>query len=293
MERTVFDPSGFTSSWEHIRLLSDTSRNSALIALLSRHARGNRVLEAGCGTGLLSCIAARMGAKEVYAVEPTVQADLAEQLARDNGLSQVQVLHSRLEDLEPRPVELAFSELCNADPFYEGVISVSTAARRWLVSDGILAPSRLRVFAALIRSTGSAMELRSAQRQLRELEQQHNLKLGALCETLGGVGPYVYTGFASPVGPPVSIFDVQLGLEGLPVGRTVELLASQPGPVSGVMLWFEAELDDNLMLHNRPGSENHWGQQIFAFPTEIGLRAGGGLAFRFALSGRTVTLESA
>ena len=51
---------GFADPWEHVRLLSDAHRNKALLDVLGRHVPGRSVLEVGCGTGLLSLIAARV-----------------------------------------------------------------------------------------------------------------------------------------------------------------------------------------------------------------------------------------
>ena len=135
-------PEGFADLWEHVRLLSDDGRTDALVRLLERHAPGRRVLEVGCGTGLLSCVAAALGAREVVAVEPTGQADLARQLVHAAGLGdRVEVVEAAIEDLSPRPMDLVFSELLNADPFAEGVVEVSRAARAWLADGGLLAPS--------------------------------------------------------------------------------------------------------------------------------------------------------
>ena len=64
-------PIGFANPWEHLRLLSDPDRNQALVTLLERRAPGATVAEIGCGTGLLSLVAARLGAKKVFAIEPT------------------------------------------------------------------------------------------------------------------------------------------------------------------------------------------------------------------------------
>ena len=87
------------------------------------------MLEVGCGTGVLSCLAARLGAKRVYAVEPTGLASVARDLAGANGVAdRVVVLEGRVEDLDPRPVDFGFSELLNAFPFQEGVLPAMEAA---------------------------------------------------------------------------------------------------------------------------------------------------------------------
>ena len=125
----MFELEGFANIWEHSRLLSDNTRNQALIDLLKRHAPGKRVLEIGCGSGLLSCIAAKLGAEHVLAIEPTAVIEVARELVARNQLTdRVRLLEGRIQDLTPQPVDFAFSELLNADPFYEDVVDVMNAA---------------------------------------------------------------------------------------------------------------------------------------------------------------------
>ena len=276
-------PTGFANPWEHVRLLSDGPRNAALLALLARRAPGARVLEVGCGTGLLSCAAARLGATRVYAVEPTPLASVAARLVADNALGDiVEVLQARVEDLAPRPVDLAFSELLNADPFVEGVLPAMNAASAWVAPGGRLAPRRLRVWAALARAGGSAAEARAARAEVRRLGQRLDLRLDALQEALATPIPYVsLSGSEVPAGPARLVWDLALGDGALPGPVTLALQPAEAGPVAGIILWFEADLDDNLPLGNAPGADTHWGRLVAAFAEERGVRAGGTVDVRF------------
>jgi predicted RNA methylase len=53
----------------HYELLADTKRLSVLRRAVTQAARGRTVLESGAGSGVLSILAARAGARTVYAVE--------------------------------------------------------------------------------------------------------------------------------------------------------------------------------------------------------------------------------
>jgi len=264
----------FGNPWEHIRLLSDDARNAVLVDFLQRHAPGNRVLEVGCGTGLLSAIAARLGATEVYAVEPTEIAEVAQALMKRNNLP-VTVLRGRIEDLEPRQVDVAFSELLNADPFYEGVVEVTRATRPWVRPGGLLAPQRLTVYAAAVQASDSAREARAAIREVQGFARRFDLDLSPVLDGLRTDAPHRYVTLAEvPAGPAVVAFDLDLLADAEPAARVrLQLPVFEPGPVAGVMVWFEARMDDSLVLHNRPSEPSHWGQQVCAFSTERGMRA--------------------
>jgi SAM-dependent methyltransferase len=268
---------GFANIWEHARLLSDTPRTQAFIELMERHARGKRVLEIGCGTGLLSCIAARMGADRVYAVEPTQVADVVKALVARNGLADtVEVIEGRLEDLEARPVDLAFSELLNADPFAEGVVGVTNQAASWVVKGGLLAPNRLRVYAALAYGTDCAREARAASHSIQAFGERFALDLAPLTEALKPQASYRFmSGTQTPISDPVLLYDLSLGDGTQPAAEVqVQAVAREAGVVDGVIVWFECVVDDGIILHNRPQTENHWGQLICAWATERGVRAG-------------------
>lgn len=273
---STIDLANFSNPWEHVRLLSDAARNEALIAVLARRAPGARVLEVGCGTGLLSCIAARLGATRVFAVEPTPLVAQARQLVAANGLDDVvEVLHGRVEELAPQAVDVAFSELLNADPFVEGVLEAMAAARTW-ATDGLLVPRRLRVYAALVRAADSAREVRDARRNVATLGATHGLDLGLLDALLADCGPYPHVHHTGELASaPVCVWDLEIGEATRPTEpMEVDLVATDPGPVGGAVVWFEAELDDDVTMTNPPGAGGHWGQLISAWPEERGLRGG-------------------
>ena len=246
---------GFGNPWEHIRLLSDRPRNEAMIELLARRAPGARVLEVGCGGGLFSCVAARLGATHVYAVEPTRMVDTARALVAENGLAGVvEVIEARIEDLEPRPVDLAFSELLNADPFLEGVLPAMEAARAW----GPVAPRRLRVWAALAHAGSSAREAREAMAEASRVARTHGLGVESVLERMRGpVAWHDFTHAEAVAGPAVLAWELTVGEEARPQAVEVTLRATEPGPHAGLILWFEAELDEGLVLGNAPGAGGH------------------------------------
>eukprot|EP00217_Crustomastix_stigmatica_P008154 CAMPEP_0183788998 /NCGR_PEP_ID=MMETSP0803_2-20130417/142_1 /TAXON_ID=195967 /ORGANISM="Crustomastix stigmata, Strain CCMP3273" /LENGTH=116 /DNA_ID=CAMNT_0026033151 /DNA_START=175 /DNA_END=522 /DNA_ORIENTATION=- len=70
------------------------------------------VLDVGAGTGLLSCIAAKAGAKHVYAVEASTMALLCAAVVQRNALSsRISVMRSGVEQISlPTKVDVIVSE---------------------------------------------------------------------------------------------------------------------------------------------------------------------------------------
>jgi hypothetical protein len=78
---------------------------------------------------------------------------------------------------------------------------------------------------------------------------------------------------------PTLLFDLPLGGgEAPPEQLQATLTASQADIVGGVAVWFEAEYDEGLVLHNAPGHGGHWGQLVCAWPEERGVAAGQAVA---------------
>lgn len=278
-----FLPVDFADPWEHVRLLSDRTRNDLLLAMLARRAPGQRVVEVGCGTGLLSCVAARMGARHVFAVEETALAERAEALVADNGLQdRVTVIRGRLQDLSPEPVDLAFSELLNADPFAEGLVPAMRGAARWLVPGGLLSPRRLKVHVALAHADEAAREFHAAGREVDRICAAHGLRTDALVQTLEVGHPQrIVTALERPVSTVATAYDLPLGPDVEVPGPVVVRVRSKiKGQIGGALVWFGAEVDDGAWMENAPGAGSHWGQMVCGWSRTLRVRAGETVALR-------------
>src|SRR5690554_5347637 len=77
------------------------------------------VLDIGAGTGILSLLAARAGARKVHAVDTNPAVLLLRELAAENGLAdRIEVHHtSALELVLPERADVIVSDLRGSDPF--------------------------------------------------------------------------------------------------------------------------------------------------------------------------------
>lgn len=93
-------PLGATPAGIHEEMLKDTVRTRSYQAAIMRNGhlfKGAVVLDVGCGTGILSMMAAKAGAKKVYAVDMSSIAKQAKQIVADNGLSGVSSPMARMQ----------------------------------------------------------------------------------------------------------------------------------------------------------------------------------------------------
>lgn len=263
----------FADPWEHVRMLQDADRNEAIVTALRAHAPGARVLEIGTGTGLFACVAARLGAARVVAVEASSYAEVARELVAASGLSdRVEVVHAELDELEPRPVDLVFGELLNADPFAEGIVESYAAAERWLAPRGVMLPSRLRLSVALIEDTAPA-EVRRARSQVRAFGERFDLDTAALEELLSPQEPYRYLAPAvTPLGQaPLAVVDLARGAA-LPERWEVTVRVLERARVGGAAILFEAEMGPAVLR-----SGGHFGVLVQGFPRTYELAPGAAL----------------
>jgi len=285
---------GFADPWEHVRLLADRRRNAALVELLRRRAPGARVLEVGTGTGLLACLAARLGATKVYAVEETEMAEEARRLVDANGLGDVvEVVESALEELEPLgEVDLAFGELLNADPFVEGIIPAMEAAARWLAPEGHLAPSHIRLLVAPVVELATAGEVDSALAEVSRLGRDHDLEVSDLGVLLRPSAPYAYLAPRAELAAPAAVaMELPLGSGVMPPDELeVQVVARSDARAGGAALWFEAVLDDGLVLDNHPASGSHFGCLVSSWAAPMHLSAGQPVGLRLTLDDEGITL---
>jgi len=104
------------------------------------------VLDVGAGTGILSLFCAKAGAKHVYAIECSQMADMANEIVKANGYSNViTVIKGKVEEIElPVPkVDVIISEWMGYFLLFENMLNTVLYARdKWLTDDGVVLPDR-------------------------------------------------------------------------------------------------------------------------------------------------------
>jgi len=139
----------------HEIMLKDSIRTDAYRDFIYDHKalfKDRIVLDVGCGTGILSMMCARAGAKRVLAVDNSNIIHKARENVFENGLQDViSCLHGKIEEISlPVPkVDIIISEWMGYALLYEAMLdSVLFARDRYLAPGGLIVPSHTTIFIA-------------------------------------------------------------------------------------------------------------------------------------------------
>ena len=251
----------------HRTMICDRVRTEGFLRAIDSVVRpGDIVLDVGAGSGILSMFAARAGAARVYAVERTTVAVLAQELAVANGLAEiVQVIHGDVMDVElPERVDVIVSEWLGGFGIDEGMLAPVIAARdRWLKPGGIMIPSSVTAWAALVhdRYLGETVEFLQ--------DHPYGLRLAGLVEmTVNEIfysGTFRHLAAGDRRSEPGALWTTDAGVISLeqaqaPHEAETLLQVREHGTANALALWFGADLSPGISLSVGPGDPpTHWG----------------------------------
>ncbi len=146
----------YHSVQRHRSMAPDDRRNAAYFeALRAVITPDSVVLDVGAGLGILGLMAAKLGARQVYLVEPSNVIEVASQIASKNGLAErVTTLRDKMEDVElDEPVDVILSVLTGNFLLQEDLLPVLFDARdRFLKPGGAMLPDCARMMVAPIEA---------------------------------------------------------------------------------------------------------------------------------------------
>lgn len=131
----------------HVPMMNDTRRNdafeAAILGAIAKHGANARILDIGTGSGLLSMMAARGGARQIVTCEAVpVIAETAKRIVARNGYeTQIRVVDKTSQDLQigvdlEARADILISEILSCDLLGEKVLDTFEDAHARLVRDG-------------------------------------------------------------------------------------------------------------------------------------------------------------
>ncbi|KAK3133155.1 hypothetical protein QOZ80_6AG0533060 [Eleusine coracana subsp. coracana] len=133
----------------HEEMLKDVVRTKSYQNVITQNSflfKDKIVLDVGAGTGILSLFCAKAGAKHVYAIECSQMADMAKEIVKTNGYSDViTVIKGKVEEIDlPVPkVDVIISEWMGYFLLFENMLNTVLYARdKWLADDGVVLPDK-------------------------------------------------------------------------------------------------------------------------------------------------------
>jgi predicted RNA methylase len=266
----------YESIASHRTMALDTVRNRAYAHALARIVTPDSVvLDLGAGTGVLGLIAARLGARRVYLVEPTDVISVAQELVTANGLDdRVQCLRGRLDDIAlPEKVNVIVSVMTGNFLVTEDLLPVLFHAR-----DTVLAPGgRLIPNAAVMEAT------------IVSAPAMHAMHVGCWSGVQEGISTSVVRPYAantpiynSPeirsvqyLAEPTAVHRVDFesdGYEGVHAASIVK--ATESGLCHGIAGWFRMQLGDEWLSTSPRHERVHWSAVFFPIDPPLPIEAG-------------------
>jgi protein arginine N-methyltransferase 1 len=262
------------------RMIADRARLDAHVEAFRRVVTPSSVvLDLGAGTGIMTLLACRAGARRVYAVEPTGIAGLISETAQANGYGdRVVILDRRSTEVTlPERADLIVSDLRGVLPPFESHFEDLTDARdRLLAPGGCLIPQTDTVWVTIC----SAPDVFEERRQVWSSDL-----LGlSLRSALPRIDNSPFKHRARPedcLSPPVEWARLHYPtLRPGAVRSSGTCTIAADGVAHGLLAWFDTVLVDGVGYSNAPGRPaTIYGQLLFPWPQPVALRSGDQVGF--------------
>lgn len=263
-------------------MIADSVRMRAYVEALKRLVQPDSVvLDIGTGTGIIALLAASMGARRVFAIEPSDVIVLAKEAARANSLSDRIVF---LQELSTRitlqqKADIIISDLRGVLPFFAtNIQSVIDARERLLAPGGALIPQRDRLWLTVLNS----------QKFYDRVAAPWMNYDGIDLTTVGNKAVNLWSKIR--ITPEDVILNPQIWCEidytnvtSPNAAAEVEWSVEEDSVGHGLGVWFDSDLSDSISMTNSPFEpELIYGNAYFPWPEPVNLMAGDTLRVRLS-----------
>jgi SAM-dependent methyltransferase len=259
--------------FDHGAMIADQVRIDAYQRALKRAITPQScVVDIGTGSGILALLAAKLGARRVYAIELDDVIGLARRLILDNGLGDRITLiqaDAREVTLEER-ADVIVSDIGGHLPWHGCHLSAINHARsQLLAAGGVMIPAVDRVAAAVVSCNNMAwrspwqhapdgLDVSAAAEAAASEIRGHRFEPDDL--------------LSDPI--PFATLDYRAALE-TDFEQQINFDITRQGAACGVALWFDRDLSDGICIENSPramASQNAariYRQLLFPWPKDV------------------------
>ena len=253
----------------HIMMLNDARRNALYDKAIAKYAPNRVVLDLGSGSGLLSMMALRAGAKKVFAVEQDPWlVQQARIILTQNKLfdHRIRIINASIDQLVnsheiDESVDLIITEIFDCGLIGEGCLSSIAQAKYFLKPDGRVIPLQGSIHAFLVDSA--------------QLRAQHLLPddimgfdFSALIELrqMGHMDKISSYTDARVVSNTLNLLTLDFQ-QNIPtqVEKTVAFTVHQDASIDAMVVYFQLLLAPSILLKSISSGFSHWNQWLL-FP---------------------------
>jgi protein arginine N-methyltransferase 1 len=263
------------------RMFADRVRHDAYDRAIRQSVReGDVVLDIGTGIGVYAMLAAKLGARRVYAVEVNPYVRLGRELADANGWSdRVEFIQALSTEIDlPEPANVIISDLRGVLPYYgQHLASIRDAKSRHLAPGGILMPSRDRIFAAIASNPRGVRHYRDIW-----LDNPFGLDLSRVAREDANTMRKDRLKPEDLITDPIEVAQIDYGssLTETGFGYTGSATTVREGTAHGLSVWFEASVLEGITYNTGPfAPETIYGMAFFPFSEAVELKAGTEVSF--------------
>jgi len=266
----------------HIPMLNDIRRNDAferaICKAVEKEGPDARILDIGTGSGLLSMMAARAGARNIVSCERIpVIAETAERIVARNGYeSQIRVVNKSStqivvgKDIERR-ADILISEILSSDLLAEDVLGTFEDAHARLLREGAtIIPRAATAAGCLVES-----DVLSDYAFVGNVSGFDLSPFGALAAQRLPVHGTMTSW--RRLSDDIDLLRIDLSArEHLAETRKLPIPVLKDGVAVGVVQWMNVDLADGVAVSNHPDehSDGGWLQILHTFPQPISVAAG-------------------